>query len=78
MIARGGITDAITATRAAPPPRPNAAEMAEVRRLRRHRATNDHSVTPGALARMSLKTNMKSRPVYSDPPLKVQNRTCAS
>ena len=57
----GGITDAMTATSAAPPPRPNAAETAEVRKLRRHRATKDHSETPGALARMSWMTDMEER-----------------
>jgi len=58
MIASGGIVDAITATSAAPPPSPNAAETAEVKKLRRHRAMKDHSVTPGALARMSWMTDM--------------------
>ena len=53
-----GIVDAITATSAAPPPSPKAAETAEVKKLRRHRAAKDHSVTPGALARMSWMTDM--------------------
>ena len=53
MIASGGINEAITATNAAPPPRPNAADTADVRKLTRHRATKDKIEIPGALAKMS-------------------------
>ena len=53
MIASGGINKAIAATNARPPPRPNAADTADVRKLTRHRATKDKIEIPGALVKMS-------------------------
>tara|TARA_Y100001934_G_scaffold282153_1_gene394667 strand:+ start:1132 stop:1311 length:180 start_codon:yes stop_codon:yes gene_type:complete len=58
MIDIDGITDAMTATSAAPPPNPKAADTAEVRKLIRHSVTKDQSETPGALARISYIMNM--------------------
>ena len=58
MIEIGGITEAMTATSAAPPPNPKAADTAEVRKLIRHSATKDQSETPGALTSILWMTDM--------------------